>query len=1138
VQSSAFQVVLFLVSIAIGSAQIAVKELLPHSTLQESLAGDAEQIYGLEVPANQQIDLTFREKQGVAGIVVANAEDGSEVVRMDLYLRTPAGKRLLLAAGKYRIRLLPSNHGPLKRLFDIETSDLQADTDAGRLRRSAEQLLGKAESIGQSDSAEVRRKEFGAAVDIWQRLGDKLREADTLFQIGWSRNGSGVPGAMDAYQRAYDLSKAESYKAGIGEALFGFSAVHYTSGEPVKAIKEAEQALEIQRELGDFGGQCETLRFLGQSLQLSHPEQARARFLEGIEAAHRAGDPVTEAGVVNALGRVEFDQGDFINAEVHFSQAYELFRAEEILGGAAARELMNLGALYSARGEYQRAIEYYEQALPALKSLGVPTQHGNILFNMAAIRHRQGELQKAQDELTVALALFRQAKYRYGEANSLRELAAIHDETGNTGKASELLNEALAITRGVSDRRSEAATLNRLADLESKLGHDERALALNREALAINRAAGYKQGEAQTLESIARSLLKTDVNSALESALAAQALEKELKNSYGEATVLDIQARAWTKLGDDVRARSAFEQSLEYWRKSGVRSAEASTLLALARLERDQGHLEAARDRIMPSLEALEWIRANTGGEDARMRLAALHREYYDLAIDVEMQLHDSVKAFELSERAHARSLADLLAEARIDVREGVDPALLASERKIKELLDAKDDRLTRLLESAQKSAQAAILKRELDELVERYRVVETEIRSKSPRYAAVTQPQPASVSEVQAHLTAADTVLIEFWLGEERSFGWIVTKTGCRGFNLPARAVIENLARRTYDALNERNQQRDQSIQQEEGSLKTASQTFVRTSQELSRALLAPAGKALQVRRLWIVSDGALAYVPFSALPQPASTTPLVATHEVSMLPSASVLLALSRPLEGRPPADATVAVFADPVFTANDERLGGHVAEVSGGTDVTRAAGEAGLTSLPRLHFSREEADAIAALAPARQVWKELNFDASRENVKNPELARYRVIHFATHGLLNSRHPELSGLVLSMVDKNGRPQDGFLRLHEIYDLKLNADLVVLSGCQTALGKEIRSEGLIGLTRGFMYAGSPQVVASLWGVRDRATAEFMRRFYEALLGRHLAPAAALRETQLSMLRDERWKDPYYWAAFTVQGVR
>jgi CHAT domain-containing protein len=191
-----------------------------------------------------------------------------------------------------------------------------------------------------------------------------------------------------------------------------------------------------------------------------------------------------------------------------------------------------------------------------------------------------------------------------------------------------------------------------------------------------------------------------------------------------------------------------------------------------------------------------------------------------------------------------------------------------------------------------------------------------------------------------------------------------------------------------------------------------------------------------------------------------------------------------------------------------------------------------------LPRLWFSRREADAVAALAPRGAIREALDFDASRTEAQKPALADYRVIHFATHAFLNSRHPELSGLVLSTVDRAGHPQDGFLRLNEIYNLKLNADLVVLSGCQTALGQEVRSEGLVGLTRGFMYAGAPQVLASLWDVRDRATAEFMSRFYEPLLRRHLAPEAALRSAQLAMMKDPRWSQPYYWAAFTMQGAQ
>jgi CHAT domain-containing protein len=171
-----------------------------------------------------------------------------------------------------------------------------------------------------------------------------------------------------------------------------------------------------------------------------------------------------------------------------------------------------------------------------------------------------------------------------------------------------------------------------------------------------------------------------------------------------------------------------------------------------------------------------------------------------------------------------------------------------------------------------------------------------------------------------------------------------------------------------------------------------------------------------------------------------------------------------------------------------------------------------------------------------PAENRFEALDFAASRANATSAELGQYQIVHFATHGLINNRHPELSGIVLSLVDEQGRTQNGFLRLYEIYNLKLAADLVVLSACQTAVGEEIKGEGLLGLTRGFMYAGAPRVVATLWQVDDRATAELMRRFYQKMLGEGLRPAAALKAAQVSMQSDSRWRSPHYWAAFTLQG--
>jgi CHAT domain-containing protein len=235
-------------------------------------------------------------------------------------------------------------------------------------------------------------------------------------------------------------------------------------------------------------------------------------------------------------------------------------------------------------------------------------------------------------------------------------------------------------------------------------------------------------------------------------------------------------------------------------------------------------------------------------------------------------------------------------------------------------------------------------------------------------------------------------------------------------------------------------------------------------------------------------------------------------------------------------------LAVFADPVFAAGDSRVKRPVAQGEGpaGTgELVRSAEELGLDGarLPRLPGTRREAAAIAALVPEAARSISTDFDASRVALSSPDIAQYRILHLATHGLLNSVHPELSGVVLSLVDRQGQAQDGFLRLHEVYNLKLAAELVVLSACQTALGKEIRGEGLVGLSRGFMYAGAPRVMASLWKVDDRATAELMKRFYSAMLGKDaLRPAAALRAAQVQMWKTKGFEDPYYWAAFTLQG--
>lgn len=280
-----------------------------------------------------------------------------------------------------------------------------------------------------------------------------------------------------------------------------------------------------------------------------------------------------------------------------------------------------------------------------------------------------------------------------------------------------------------------------------------------------------------------------------------------------------------------------------------------------------------------------------------------------------------------------------------------------------------------------------------------------------------------------------------------------------------------------------------------------------------------------------------------------------MIVNHEIISLPSASALAIQRAELAGRQPAPKLLAVIADPVFDRsdarfktparnagdkaqpqtiafNDARSIEHLAEKSddkSGTTTRRLV-------IPRLPFTRQEANQLIALAPQTSSFRAIDFQASRENVINGQLSQYRYVHFATHGLLDTERPKLSSLVLSMVDEQGKPQDGFLRLHDIYNLKLPAELVVLSACQTGLGKEIKGEGLDGVMRGFMYAGAARVVVSLWNVNDRATSDLMTKFYEKMLKQGERPAAALRAAQVEMWRQKRWQSPYYWAAFTFQG--
>ncbi len=857
-----------------------------------------------------------------------------------------------------------------------------------------------------------------------------------------------------------------------------------------------------------------------------------------------------------------------------YYEALELFRKAGYRSGAA-QTLNNIGEVYWYLGETHKALEKFNESLPIFRAVGARRGEGVSLNNIGVIYQLLGELQKALDNLNEALLIIREVGDRVEEAVTLGNIGTIYWSLGEPQKALEKYNEALPIIRAAGDRRGEAVTLMNTGAVYQSLGELKKALEKLNEALPIFRAVGYRLGEARTLDKIGDVYQSLgEPQKALDKLNEALPIFRAAGARNGEALSLIGFGAVYQSLGEPQKALEKYNEALLLMRESGYYEGETDSLLQIARVEQKRGNMAQARQAVEQAVGMIESRRTNIIGQEFRASYFASRREYFESYIDILMEQRRQNPAaavdgmaLAVSERARARSLQELLMESRADIRQGVDGLLLERERLLRQRLNVKAASQASLLNRKHTPEQAAAAAKEIDSIMAEFQELRAQIRSSSPKYAALTQPQPLNLTEIQQQVLDQDTLLLEYSLGENASYLFVVSQTSITGHRLPKRAEIEAATRRVRELLTAPQPRSGDTETKYQARVKEARASYWTKAAELSRMLLGPVASQLGRKRLAIVADGALQYIPFAALPAPspgknegrnsgAEPQPLFVEHEIVSLPSASTLATLRRETAGRRPAEKSLVVLADPVFTEDDTRVRRDVGKAgakgkAGSADsyerdivslqMTRSGRETGVIGVEggfgRLLNTRREASAILALVPERERMQALDFEASRTTALRPELGEYRIVHFATHGLLNTIHPELSGIVLSLVDKEGRQQDGFLRLQDIYNMKLQAELVVLSACQTGLGKEIKGEGLIGLTRGFMYAGAPRIVASLWKVDDRATSELMKRFYQGMLGPEaLSPAGALREAQLSLWKQKQWRAPYYWAAFVLQG--
>jgi CHAT domain-containing protein len=963
------------------------------------------------------------------------------------------------------------------------------------------------------------------------------------------------PGKYEVRLTALQTATEQAQRLFQAQILFAAAKQRgYSSDEKVKAegIKQAQEWLRLYRNDGDTDAILEMLRLLG-----GHAI-AQRNFTQSADYHQQMITLVQQTGDQRRLG--------FTLQDISFQ--------------------------YHSVREYQTAVDYKLQELAIWQRLEDRSLQA-WAWNMLGLQYlRLRQVEKALDAHAQRLAIVRELKDTKLEADTLQNIANVYGWMEEPAKSLDYVMQALRVAENAGAKWTQASILAELPDriavkegFFSALQWIKKDPARQPEFLAMyekSRALFRELNDPYEAEPLSMIAIWQAHNGQREAALASAERALQLSQAMSQLPRNGLKASivaVYSVLGDSDKAIAMQEEAVRDF--NGDFDGSANLLRGLANLLSKAGRLMEARARMEEAIRIKESLRARLSDQEHRTNVSTDLARAYGFYADLLMQMYGQKpeallleEAFLATERARARSLLDLLVEARAKIRSDVDPALLAREATLQQKLNdltprPNDPRKEQLLEANQQA-----INNTLDDL----RQVRAQIRQANPRFAELTEPQPPTLREIQTQLLDADTMLLSYALGENRSFVWAITPDAIKAYELPAREEITKLTRRVYELLTTPQRLTGLSAAQQQKRLTEAEAQYQIEAAALSQMLLGPVAAQLGQKRLLIVAPEALQYLPFGALPEcgmrnaecglaapaspslrlqktprrfaakqsairnPQSAIPLIVRHEIITLPSVSVMMLLRQELAQRKPAPKAVAVLADPVFDANDSRVKGKALAKTEVAPATSSALARSLRSfdtragLARLLLSRDEAEAIAATVPENARLKALDFKASRAEAMNAALGQYRIVHFATHGLLNAERPELSGLVFSLVDGQGKPQDGFLRLHEIYNLKLPAELVVLSACQTGLGKDIKGEGMIGLTRGFMYAGAARVVASLWRVDDYATSVLMKKFYRGMLQERLPAAAALRKAQIEMWQQKQWQSPFYWGAFVLQG--
>jgi CHAT domain-containing protein/tetratricopeptide (TPR) repeat protein len=1006
--------------------------------------------------------------------------------------------------------------------------------------------------------------------------------------------------ALDFYNQAFAIQKANNYLPEQADALASIALKYQLWGKEEKALDYYQQALTIYRQTKNLPKQAKTLASIGLlyadkgdrkqteksiqqvlELQKTIPSQLQQNEITQIDTlnnlraiaisysrlgdtkqqifylkqgriiAHELGKTQDEAQFISSIGNAYYNLGETQKAKDNLTQALKLQREIKDYEGEA-QTLIYIASIDTKSGEFQQALDQLNQALPISKQKRNIFLEGQILLDMSDVYRDLGAYELSIETNKKVLVLYQKS------ASSLVRIPLLSIGTSYLASCSyqkkpedcdqslHYFNQALKYAREKANVFQEITTLPGIATAYYTLKKYPQAIINGKRALELSRKYNLEAQENHSLI-ILSGLYEGagDYQNALDASKQSLLLSQKRRNLPSLATTYERLGKIYASMKQPQQAIEAYNQQLKLAKQIGDTFKQTYPLYKIAIIERDRKNFNQAKTNIETVINIIEQTRSKVTSQDLRSSYFATVQDYYEFYVDLLMQMHKQnpskgydALALHANERSRARGLVELLAEANAKIRKGVDPKLLASEQLLLDKIDAIQKQIQEIAAKPNTEARIEALKKESENLLNQHRELKTQIRTSSPEYAALKYPEPLELKQIQQQLDP-DTVLLQYSLGKDRSYLWAVTPDSLQAYELPAQKQIEDAANNFLDDIQQAGTPygKDNPDQVYDAAVKTAYQ--------LSQMIMKPVADKLGKKRLVIVANGVLQSIPFAALADPMSKAdstyqPLIVNHEIANLPSVTAIATQRRQLNNRKPASKTLAVLADPVFESNDIRLTGFE-PAPPEFDLNRSSLQRALKNLKRnglerLDGTRQEAKDILKLVPPQESIHAYDFDANYNFVNSPELKQYRFLLFATHGFVDTTNPEMSGIVLSQFDNQGKPvKQGYLNLANIFNLDLNAELVVLSACETGLGKDVKGEGLMGLTRGLMYAGSKRAVVSLWKVSDKGTSQLMPKFYSSVFAGK-SPTTALRDAQLQLWQEKTWQNPYYWSAFTLQG--